>query len=380
MFIAIFVAALAFVIMFHEFGHFATAKAFGMKAERFFLGFGPTLWSFRRGETEYGVKVIPAGGFVKIAGMSRFEDSDAVDDDGRLFYQQAAWKRVIVLVAGSATHFVLAFVLLFAGLAFIGLPTGQLTPEISSVLPDSPADEAGLQAGDVIVALDGEPIGEWEAARADIQERAGETVAVTVSRDGGERVLQVELAGRTPDGVRQGYLGVVPSEAVRDFTVAQAFQETLIGDLSIVRVTGATVQALTEALSPDSLAAFFGQVGSDQPRSIEDSGIASLVGAGQAVNTFGSSGNILAVLLMLASLNIVFGVLNMLPLPPLDGGHVAVLLVEESVNGVRRLRGERERWYLDPAVITPVALAVIAFFAVVGLTAIYVDITNPIFQ
>src|SRR3712207_9567628 len=104
MYVTIFIVTIVLVIMFHEFGHFATAKLFGMKAEKFFLGFGPTLWSVRRGETEYGVKAIPAGGFVKIAGMTRFEDADPADK-GRLFYEQAAWKRILVLVAGSATHF-----------------------------------------------------------------------------------------------------------------------------------------------------------------------------------------------------------------------------------------------------------------------------------
>lgn len=379
MFIAIYVAALAFVIMFHEFGHYATAKAFGMKAERFFLGFGPTLWSFRRGETEYGVKALPLGGFVKIAGMSRFEETDPADD-GRLFYQQAAWKRAIVLIAGSATHFILAFVLLFTGLAIFGLPTGQATTEVGTVMPGSPADSGGLRTGDEIVAIDGVGVAEWEAARSDIQQRPGETVAFTVLRDGSEQVVEVGLGTQTPDGTRQGYLGIVPAEEIRDFTVAQALRESLAGDLSIVEVTRATVVGLAEVFSPESLAAFFGQVGSDQPRSVEDGSITSLVGAGQVVNTFGSSGNILAVLLILASLNIVFGVLNMLPLPPLDGGHVAVLVIEESVNGVRRLRGVTERWYMDPAVITPVALAVIMFFAVVGLTALYIDITNPLMQ
>lgn len=379
MFIAIFVAAIAFIIMFHEFGHFATAKAFGMKAEKFFLGFGPTLWSFRRGETEYGVKALPLGGFVKIAGMSRFEESDPADA-GRLFYQQAAWKRAIVLIAGSVTHFILAFVLIFVSLAVFGLPTGQVTTEVGGVMPGGPADDAGLQPGDEIVALDGQPVAEWEAARSAIQQRPGDSIALTVSRGGGEQVITVDLARRTPDGAEQGYLGVYPAEAIQDYTVTESFREVLVGDLSILRVTADTVRALGEVFSPESLSGFFGQVGSSQPRSIEDSSITSLVGAGQVVNTAGSSGNLLAVLLILAGLNIVFGIMNMLPLPPLDGGHVAVLVAEESVNGIRRLRGQRERWYLDPAVITPVALAVILFFSVIFVTALYVDITNPILQ
>src|SRR5688500_18824315 len=124
MYVLIFVLALAFVILLHEFGHFITAKAFGMKVEKFFLGFGPTLWSFRRGETEYGVKAIPAGGFVKIIGMNQFEEVDPADA-GRTFRDKSWWKRVIVLSAGSFTHFVVAWVLLFGGLVMIGLPDAE---------------------------------------------------------------------------------------------------------------------------------------------------------------------------------------------------------------------------------------------------------------
>src|SRR3712207_1986431 len=116
MFVALFVILLVFAIMLHEFGHFATAKLFGMKVDKFFLGFGPTLWSFQRGETEYGVKALPAGGFVRIVGMNAAEEIDPADA-GRTFHEQSAWKRAIVLVAGSFTHFVLAAVLVFSALA-----------------------------------------------------------------------------------------------------------------------------------------------------------------------------------------------------------------------------------------------------------------------
>jgi RIP metalloprotease RseP len=166
MFVAIFAISLVFAIMFHEFGHYATAKAFGMKVEKFFLGFGPTLWSFRRGETEYGVKAIPAGGFVKIIGMSPVEDIDPADQ-GRTFYEQSAWKRVIVLSAGSFTHFVLAAALIFAGLAFIGLPNPDVPAktDLDVVLADSPAGAAGVEPGDRIVAIDEQPMADFDEIR-----------------------------------------------------------------------------------------------------------------------------------------------------------------------------------------------------------------------
>ncbi len=377
MYVAIFIAAIAFVIMFHEFGHFATAKLFGMKAEKFFLGFGPTIWSFRRGETEYGVKAIPAGGFVKIAGMSRFEAVDEADR-GRLFYEQPAWQRVIVLVAGSATHFVVAFALLFAALALFSVQTPSNV--VAEVVPDTAAAAAGIEPGDRIVAVDGVATADFEAVRTVIAGRPGETLALDLERDGDARALQVTVGAREePDRTEVGFLGVSPTFSERDFSVAEAFGSALVGDYSVTRLTTATLGALVDAFSPEVLGEFFSSVGSDEPRDIAtERGPASLVGAGQVVNAFGQAGDVFAVMVLLASLNIVLGTLNMLPLPPLDGGHVATLAIEEGVNARRRAKGVRERWHLDPTIVTPVALAVIVFFGVISLTAIYVDIVNPL--
>ena len=375
MYVAIFIAAIAAVIMFHEFGHFATAKLFGMKCEKFFLGFGPTLWSVRRGETEYGVKAIPAGGFVKIIGMSAYEQVDPADAD-RTFYSKPAWQRVIVLSAGSATHFILAVVLLFAALAFIGLPR---TNGIDAVVPGSPAAAAGLRAGDEIVAIDGRPVDRFGEVQEIVQASAGETVAVEVMR-AGERVrLETVLATEDPDGRPGGFLGIRPAEIIEPVRPGRALIGTVSGDYSIVSITAATVEGLGRVLSPEGLARWFGSVDDPGPRDPE--GLISLVGVGQAVNALGAQGEFFVILLVLAQLNITLGLVNMLPLPPLDGGHLAVLAVEESVNGVRRLRGrsgDRDRWRLDPSVIAPLTLAVILFFVVIGATALWMDITRPV--
>jgi membrane-associated protease RseP (regulator of RpoE activity) len=377
MYIAIFVFAIAFFIMFHEFGHFATAKLFGMKAERFFLGFGPTLWSTHRGETEYGVKAIPAGGFVKISGMSPFEDNDPADH-GRLFYEQPAWKRLIVLSAGSATHFVAAFLLLFAALGFVGLPVGgEVTAVVEQLEPAGPAAAAGMQPGDEIVAIDGEAAGDTETIRELLAAREGQTVPVSVVRDGTERELEVALAsGQEQDG-QPVYLGVafsvVGSQTV-PLGVADGFREVTSGELSFGRLVSLSLQGIAQVFSPAGIAGWVDSFGAEE-RSAE--GPVSLVGAGQIVNAFGQSGDLFAVLLVFAQLNIVLGTLNMLPLPPLDGGHIAALAVEESVNGVRKLRGKRERWLLDPAKLTPIALAVILFFGMIFMGALYLDIVNP---
>ncbi|HWH31901.1 MAG TPA: M50 family metallopeptidase [Egibacteraceae bacterium] len=372
MYAAVFVVSLVLAIMFHEFGHYATAKAFGMKVERFFLGFGPTLWSFQRGETEYGVKAIPAGGFVKITGHSRFEDI-AEQDRPRAFYNQPAWQRFIVLAAGSFTHFIVAVLLLFAALAFIGAPVASNL--IEQVAPGTPADEAGLREGDRIVAADGVPVGDFEAVRDIVTARGGERMTLVVERDGERLQVQARIAEQTPDGQEVGFLGVAPAAETRRYGVAAAAREVTTGDLSIATLTRITVGGLAQALSPAGLAHYFSQVGSEGPRDPE--GPISVVGIGQTVQALGSSGDVFAVLAILAQLNIVLGVLNMLPLPPLDGGHVMVMLVEKGVNGWRRLRGRRADWSLDPAVVTPIALAVILLFTMLTVTAVYLDIVKP---
>ena len=376
MFVAIFAISLAFAIMFHEFGHYATAKLFGMKVEKFFLGFGPTLWSFRRGETEYGVKAIPAGGFVKIIGMSPAEDIGPADR-GRTFYEQSAWKRIIVLSAGSATHFVLAAALIFSALAFIGLPDPDTPAEttLEVVLADSPAGDAGVKPGDRIVAIDGRPMSDFEQVRSYVKPRGGEEVVLTLARAGAERDLTVTLGKQSPDGEPGGFLGVGPTPIIVPVPPGEALARTVTGDFSIFAIAQQNLAGLGSALSPSSLAEWFGEVDEPGPRSAD--GPVSLVGVGQTVNALGAAGDIFNVLFLLALLNITLGTLNMLPLPPLDGGHLAVLIIEESVDKVRRLRGKPGGWRLDPSVITPVALAVILFFVVLSVTALYVDIVKP---
>ena len=376
MFVTVFVISLIFAIMFHEFGHFATAKAFGMKCEKFFLGFGPTLWSFRRGETEYGVKAIPAGGFVKIVGMSSSEEIDPADR-GRTFYEQAAWKRFIVLVSGSVTHFFLAALLIMAALAFIGLPDADApaTTTLDVVVADSPAGAAGLQPGDRITAIDGQPMANFDDIRTYLKGRAGDDVVVTVASPDVTRDVRVTLATELPDGTKGAFLGVGPRPVITKVPIGEALLRTVTGDFSIFAIAQQNLEGLGEALNPSALARWFGDVDSDAPRSAE--GPVSLVGVGQTVNALGQSGDFFNVLFLLALLNITLGTLNMLPLPPLDGGHVAVLLIEQGVNGVRRLRGRSANWHMDPSVITPVALAVILFFVVLSVTALYVDIVKP---
>ena len=372
MYVTIFIVSLIVVIMIHEFGHFITAKAFGMRAEKFFLGFGPTLWSVQKGETEYGVKLIPAGGFVKISGMSSYEETEP-GDEGRRFFEKPAWQRLIVLVAGSVTHFIVAVVLLFAALVFVGLTVGS--NEVAAVSENSPAAAGGLQEGDVIVAVDGAATPDFDAVRDAVQARGGQTVPIVVERGDATEELEVTIAERTVDGETHGFLGVGPEGVTRRLGVGEALKATVVGDFSVVQLTSLTVQGLAQAFSPEGISGWIGSLDADEPRTAE--GPMSVVGVGQAISAFGASGDIFAVIIILAQLNIVLGLLNMLPLPPLDGGHVALLAVEEGVNGARRLRGRAPTWRIDPAVVTPIALAVILLFTALTVTVVYMDIVNP---
>ncbi|MGH8883630.1 MAG: M50 family metallopeptidase [Egibacteraceae bacterium] len=374
MFVVVFVVSIIAIIMFHEFGHFATAKLFGMKCEKFFLGFGPTLWSVRKGETEYGVKAIPAGGFVKIVGMSAYEHVDPADA-GRTFYEQAAWKRAIVLVAGSMTHFIVAIALLFSALAFVGKPAG-VTTTVDLVTAGSPAAAAGLRRGDEILAVSGQRVVQFENVRKIIEASAGKTIPIEVVRDGQRQQLSVAIGTKRPDGKPGGFLGVSPATANQRLSLGEAFTSTIVGESSVAAFSWATIQGLTHAFSPQGLSSWFDSISQPGPR--DPNGPVSVVGVAQLVNRFGASGDVFLVLGILAQLNIVLGILNLLPLPPLDGGHLAVLGVEETVNRVRRLRGRSATWRLDPSVLTPLALAVILFFVVVSFTALYADITKPV--
>ena len=184
------VLAIVVMITLHEFGHYITAKRAGMKVTEFFLGFGPKIWSIRRGETEYGIKAIPAGAYVKIIGMTNLEEVEP-ENEARTYRQKPFGRRLSVAVAGSAMHFLLAMVLIFVALAAIGQPGGTLDPNaqardwrISQVNPGTGAAEAGLQPGDRIVSLGGRSIGNFTELRAASRPNKGKTVPITYVRDG----------------------------------------------------------------------------------------------------------------------------------------------------------------------------------------------------
>jgi membrane-associated protease RseP (regulator of RpoE activity) len=381
--ITLFVLALMLAIFLHEGGHFTTAKLFGMKVERFFLGFGPTIWSFRRGETEYGIKAFPLGGFCKIAGMSPYEnDGNFLEEDRsankpaatptppeRQFRNKPAWQRAIVLAAGSFTHFIVAILLIWMVLVTIGVGTGQATTTIDRTVPlnagtPSPAQTGGLQAGDEIVAVAGTPVESFEQLRAALADKGGESITIDYIRDGRQQSTTVTAASQ--DG--RGFLGFQPSEETRRTGVLTAIPESVNlfwrTTVDTVQGLGGFVTGLANRMSTPEPAPAGGGGGGGEVR---DGGPIGIVGitrlAGQAV-----ANNQWAIFIaILIQLNIVVGVFNLLPLPPMDGGYLAFVLWQVVT-----------RREVDLRKVVPVAALIVGLLVMLTVGLVWLDITNPV--
>jgi membrane-associated protease RseP (regulator of RpoE activity) len=379
--ITLFVLALMLAIFLHEGGHFTTAKLFGMKVERFFLGFGPTVWSFRRGETEYGIKALPLGGFCKIAGMSPYEsDGNFLEEDRaakpaatptppeRQFRNKPAWQRAIVLAAGSLTHFLVAILLIWMVLVAIGIGTGQATTTIDRTVAlnagtPSPAQEAGLRPGDRIVAVDGNQVATFEELRAALQEKGGEPITISFVRDGQSRTVPVTPVSQN----NRGFLGFQPSEETRRVGALAAIPESIevFWDTTVATVKGlgGFVTGLADRMSapqPQTAPAPAGG-GEVEGGPIGIVGITRL--AGQAV-----ANNQWAIFIaILIQLNIVVGVFNLLPLPPMDGGYLAFVLWQVVT-----------RREVDLRKVVPVAALIVGLLVMLTVGLVWLDITNPV--
>jgi membrane-associated protease RseP (regulator of RpoE activity) len=379
--IALFVLALMLAIFLHEGGHFTTAKLFGMKVERFFLGFGPTIWSFRRGETEYGIKALPLGGFCKIAGMSPYEndgnflEEDRSAKDGatpappeRQFRNKPAWQRSIVLAAGSITHFLVAILLTWMVLVAIGIGTGRATTTIDRTVPltagtASPAQTGGLGGGDQIVAVAGRPVNSFDELRAALADKGGKRITIEYVRDGERRSTTVVAASQ--DG--RGFLGFQPTEETRRIGVLAAIPESVElfwrTTVDTVKGLGGFVTGLADRMSGPQAAPSGGGGGGGEV----SGGPVGIVGitrlAGQAV-----ANNQWAIFIaILIQLNIVVGVFNLLPLPPMDGGYLAFVLWQVVT-----------RREVDLRKVVPVAALIVGLLVMLTVGLVWLDITNPV--
>ncbi|WP_256386841.1 MULTISPECIES: M50 family metallopeptidase [Dietzia] len=397
--IVLFALGIMVSIVLHEYGHMRVALWSGMKVRRFFVGFGPTLWSVRRGGIEYGLKAIPLGGFCDIAGMTAY-DRLPPEDEPKAMWRQAWWKRVAVLLAGPFMNIVLAIALFYTVALGWGLANRDVQPiptdRVAAVVGDTcasaddcgigvgPAGEAGILPGDRITAVDGVPVVSWADLSEVVSARPGETVPVALERDGEEVTTTTRLTSSTVDGQERGALGVrlsedgIPQEILDD----PAYQTVNTYDaLSAVPATfvftGEMVEATVEGLIsfpakiPAVAASIFGaERAEDSPVSVVG---ASYIG-GQAVE----QGLWSLFLLFLAGLNLFLGAFNLVPLTPFDGGHIAVVFYEKIRDAVRRLRGLAPGGPADYEKLAPLTMAV--FVLLIGVSAIVItaDFVNPI--
>ena len=387
----IFIVALLFSVMLHETGHFVLAKKFGMKVTRYFVGFGPTIWSTSRGETEYGIKALPFGGFVKIVGMHSLDDPDDPEDEPQAFRNKPAWQRILVLCAGSAMHFLLALALI-TGLALgVGIANDNVTQlaTISPCVPASvtaydngtcapsdqasPAKLAGLRAGDVVTAFDGRPVSTWTQLSNAIRDaRPGSAVTLTVRRDG--RLVTLHTTLSSVSGRPGSYLGVGPAVV---FQVASPLGAIDYAGTTFGQVLTGSAQAV--AALPGALPKLFAK-----NRSSTAAGqVSSVVGAAEATGSEVASNagwqyKVSFVLLLIASLNIFFGAFNLLPLLPMDGGHIAVIIYERIRAWLARLRGRPDPGLVDMAKLLPVSFSLFVVLMFFGVILILADIVNPV--
>ena len=369
-----FVVALLLSVMVHEFGHYITARRFNMKVTEFFLGFGKRLWSYRRGETEFGIKAIPAGGYCKISGMTPDDQMDP-GEESRAFYIARSSKKLIVLGAGSFLHFVLGILLLFVLLAGIGV--NSLTSVVKEVVPESAAVVAGFKSGDEIQAINGEEITDWARGVDLIRSANGAPLTFTIDRGG--QIIELRATPRLTDvgGEDRYVLGVINEVGTKRLGILTAGKDsiTITGDMVVQ-----SVKSL--ALLPTKIPQLWGQTFGGETR--DANGLVGVVGVARVSGETIASGDqnwsqrIGTFLLIIASLNIFVGIFNLLPILPLDGGHMAVAIADEIRAFFARLRGRPRPAPINVQVLTPITAVVVVVLIALTLLLLVADIINPI--
>ncbi|HET9075496.1 MAG TPA: M50 family metallopeptidase [Acidimicrobiales bacterium] len=368
-------------IVAHEFGHFIAAKTGRVKVTEFFVGFGPRLWSVRRGETEYGVKALPLGGYCRIVGMNNLEEVDPAEED-RTYRHAPMWRRLLIDVAGSSAHFVIALLVLFAMFFWTGdrgnyLTTAPADNPIAQIVQftgaGSPAEQAGFRLGDRIVAIDGHHFSSWEQQASYIQHHPGVRLDVTVERSGRTVHLYptpvaadtVHTSGPSslPTG-KVGVLGVGISDVIHSSFTASVSQ----AGGAFVSVGARTLDALGHLVTLQGVTSYVHMVTNQKAAATDPNRLTTVIGLPSVLHQAGESG-LPTVLWLLAVINISIGIFNLVPLFPLDGGRVAVDLYE----GVRSIR---RPYRVDTAKLLPImyaGLALILFFAVGSM---FIDLRN----
>ncbi|SHM34695.1 M50 family metallopeptidase [Cryptosporangium aurantiacum] len=405
--ILLFALGILISVALHEAGHMFSARAFGMKVTRFFIGFGPTLFSFRRKETEYGLKAIPAGAFVSIVGMTPL-DEVAPEDESRVFWKRPVWKRTIVLAAGSLTHFVLGVVLLYITAVFVGLPNPERAsydaskePAVLGTVnecvpanpdsvncslangdPKSPAAAAGLEPGDRIITFAGQNTPTYGELVTQVRKSPAGPTEVTYVRDGVTTTATITVVRRnldisttdTPKVQEVGFLGVAPKGSDAPLTVTygpvdgvgQAFDYT-------GQIFAGTFRAI--ANFPEKIPKLWDAL-MGQERDPETP--VSVVGASRIGGEVVERGIWPIFFLLLANLNFFIGVFNLFPLLPLDGGHIAIAWFEKVRSWWAAKRGKPDPGRVDYTKLLPITYAVVLIFGGITLLTVATDIINPI--
>lgn len=424
--IAFMVIGLAISIGLHELGHLIPAKLFGVRVKQYMIGFGPTVWSRQKGETEYGIKGIPLGGYISMIGMfppekegkkarlfqssiqqARDEHLGEIseEDKGREFYRLSVPKKLIVMLGGPFMNFLLGMVLIMSALSFIGSP--QLSMSINQVLPcvqgsgpegecqagdpESPALAAGFEAGDTVTAVNGARVSSWDEAIERMNVQPGSAVAVEVDRSGESTSLVV-----TPVWIERAVFDSETSQLIRDdsgnpVTELRPFlgvrlesdlTPMTLGDSFAMGIdaTGSVFELVLQL--PQNLAEVF--VSTFGPEERNPNGPISILGVAQISGEIASSdqasfeARLGSGLLIMGSLNFALFVFNLIPLLPLDGGHAAGAIYEGLKRRTYKSFGKKDPGPVDTAKMIPMAYGVWALLMGTGLLLIVADIVNPI--
>lgn len=367
------IVALVVMVMLHELGHFATAKWSHMKVTEYFLGFGPRLWSVRKGETEYGIKAIPAGGYVKIVGMSNLEEVDPADEP-RTYRQQPFHNRLIVALAGSTMHGVMALLLIWSFFTFSGVPSPSVV-QIQGLSPLAhhvdPARAAGVRSGDVITSVDGRRVTGVTMLAKVIESHPGRPVRLGVENDGVVRHLTVTPAAEIANGKTQGRIGVELAEGNASIGPVRAVGHSFV---ALGDTVTASFSALGQIFSPHGLSSYWHDLTNAQAAKASEHSTIRIQSIYGAVRTGvqGAEAGWGGFVAVLVSINVFVGIVNLVPMLPLDGGHVAVAVYE-------RIRSRRGRAYhADVRKLAPVAYAFLLFLGFIVVSAFYLDLTHPL--
>jgi membrane-associated protease RseP (regulator of RpoE activity) len=361
----IFVMALIGCIFLHELGHYLAAKRAGMKVTQFFLFFGPRVWSFRRGETEYGIRALPLGAFVKVPGMSNLEtDIDPADED-RTYRSAPFHSRLAMASAGSLMHFAIALVLLFVSLVTVGRPKTPDAWKVGTVQAGSAASAMGIAEGDRVVAVNGVTYATYSDLVTYIRAHANTPVTVTVDRGGTSTTLNGTL-GVNPDSCRAGgFLGIGP---LGDPQITRVGPVASVGKSFVEFGTIAkdSVAGLGKIFSVSGLKSYGKALTSNCNT---DNRMLSPIGAAKIGGEFCQ--DLGDCLVLLSAVNIFIGLVNWFPMLPFDGGHMAVAIYEKIRS---RRRGRRYR--VDMARLLPISYAVVGLLALLSLGNMYLDIRS----